>query len=53
VVFLEKNMEEIEIDLSNEILFELMLEAHKRDITLNVLINILLKEYIEKEEKKI
>lgn len=45
-------MNEIEVDLPKEVLFELMLEAHKRDITLNALVNILLKEYIENEEKK-
>jgi len=41
-------MEEIEIDLPNEALFSLMFEAHKRDITLNQLVNLFLREYVEK-----
>ena len=37
-------MEEIEIDLDDETLFQLMLEAHRRDITFNKLVEeILLK----------
>ena len=40
-------MEEIEIDLPQEVLFTLMMEAHKRDITLNQLINDIIKENLD------
>ena len=45
-------MEEIEIDLPDEDLFSLMLEAHKKDITLNQLVNDYLRAFILEEEKK-
>jgi predicted HicB family RNase H-like nuclease len=41
--------EEIEIDIDNCDLFNLMLEAHKQDITLNALIVRILGEAVEKE----
>jgi len=43
-------METIEINLEHNVLFNLMLMAHERDITLNQLINQVLKDFIEKVE---
>jgi len=43
-------METIEINLEHDVLFNLMLMAHERDITLNQLINQVLKDFIEKVE---
>jgi predicted HicB family RNase H-like nuclease len=42
------NRSTIELDLEDDLLFELMLEAHKQDITLNRLIENILREYIAK-----
>lgn len=44
------NRREIEIDLPIEMWHNLMEEAHRRDITLNNLVNIVLKEYIKKHK---
>lgn len=41
-------METIEVDLEDDLLWELFMLAHKRDITLNQLINDILKEYLVK-----
>lgn len=51
------NKEEIDIALDNDTLFQLMLEAHKRDITLNqliekILLNVLLDEIEKQNENK-
>jgi len=43
-------MSTITIDLPDEILFQLMLLAHERDITLNKLIESILREYIDRIE---
>ena len=43
-------MEEIEIDLDDETLFQLMLEAHRRDFTFNKLVEEFLLKDIEKHE---
>jgi len=40
----------VDIDLDDEVLFQLMLLAHKRDITLNQLVESILREYIDSEE---
>lgn len=45
-------MEEIEIDLEEETLFQLLLEAHRRDITLNKLVEEILLKEIERHESK-
>lgn len=39
----------IVLDLPDEVILQLSLEAHSKDITLNELINNLLKEMLEKE----
>jgi len=39
----------IELNLDREILFELMLVAHERDITLNQLVEDVLRTYIEQD----
>jgi len=44
---MEENLENIELDLPVDELFELMLMAHKEDITLNKLVEKILKQYIE------
>jgi predicted HicB family RNase H-like nuclease len=43
-------METIELELSNDELLQLALEAHKQDITLNQLIHNLLVKFIEQHE---
>jgi|LakMenEpi03Aug12_release.lakeMendotaPanAssembly.Ray.scaffolds.fasta_scaffold902173_3 hypothetical protein len=37
----------IQIDLEDDLLFQLMLRAHEQDITLNQLVENILREYIE------
>jgi predicted HicB family RNase H-like nuclease len=39
--------ETIEIEVEEELLFQLMLRAHEKDITLNQLIENILREYID------
>lgn len=41
------NREEVELDLDDETILKLALEAHKRDITLNSMIEIILQEFID------
>ena len=41
---------DVELDLDDELLFDLMKEAHKRDITLNQLVEKILVELIEKHK---
>lgn len=43
-------MEEIEIDIPDNILLILAMEAHKQDITLNQYINNILRKYMEEEK---
>jgi hypothetical protein len=45
-------MVDVEIDIDDDVLFKLMLMAHKRDITLNKFIEQILREYLEKMNKK-
>jgi hypothetical protein len=42
----------VELNLDKEMLYELMLMAHERDITLNQLVEDVLRFYIELETKK-
>jgi predicted HicB family RNase H-like nuclease len=39
----------IEIDLDEDLLYQLMLRAHEHDITLNQMIERILREYIDRE----
>jgi predicted HicB family RNase H-like nuclease len=39
--------ETIEIDIEQELLYQIMLLAHERDITLNQMIEHILREYME------
>ena len=39
----------IEIDLDEDLLYQLMLKAHEHDITLNQMIEQILREYLDKE----
>lgn len=42
------NRVEVELDLEEDVILRLALEAHKRDITLNKMVEILLQEVIDK-----
>lgn len=44
-------METITVDLDQDLLYELMLMAHERDVTLNQLVNDILRAHLEKLEK--
>jgi hypothetical protein len=46
-------MENVEIDIEDDVFFAIAMEAHKRDITFNKMVEIILKEKIEKEESKL
>ena len=39
--------ETIEIEVEEELLFQLMLRAHEKDITLNQLVENILREYLD------
>jgi predicted HicB family RNase H-like nuclease len=45
----EDNRVTIEIDLDQDLLYQLMLKAHEHDITLNQMIEKILREYLDKE----
>jgi hypothetical protein len=47
-----KRKSTIELNLDKEMLYELMLMAHERDITLNQMVEDILRFYIELEKKK-
>jgi predicted HicB family RNase H-like nuclease len=47
-----KGKSTVELNLDKEMLFDLMLMAHERDITLNQLVEDVLRFYIELETKK-
>lgn len=42
---------QIEIELEDHLLFELMVQAHKKDVTTNQLVNQLLRKYLQLGEK--
>jgi predicted HicB family RNase H-like nuclease len=44
------NKTTIELDLEHDLLFQLMLMAHEQDITLNQLVENILREFIKREE---
>jgi len=46
------NRKEVELDLPDNELFNLMLMAHKQDVTLNQLVENILHEYIDALEPK-
>jgi predicted HicB family RNase H-like nuclease len=41
----------IQIDLEQDLWYQLMLRAHEQDITLNQLVEQILREYIDQHEK--
>ena len=41
----------IKIDLEEDVLYQLMLRAHEQDITLNQLVDRILREFIDEHEK--
>lgn len=45
----QDNRVTIEIDLEEDLLYQLMLRAHEHDITLNQMIEKILREFIDKE----
>ena len=45
----EDNRVTIEIDLDEDLLYQLMLRAHEHDITLNQMNERILREYLEQE----
>ena len=45
----QDNRVTIEIDLDEDLLYQLMLKAHEHDITLNQMIEKILREYIDRE----
>jgi len=48
----DEKMVDIEVDLDDELFLALAKEAHKQDITFNQLVNKVLKEKLDEEEKK-
>jgi len=44
------NRVEVEINLDEHEIYQLAMEAHKRDITLNKMVEIILQEVIEKHK---
>ena len=42
--------ESVELDIPDDVLFSLMLAAHERDITLNQMVEVILRDQIEKEQ---
>jgi hypothetical protein len=46
---MSENMVKVEIDLPDDIIVQLALEANEQDITLNELINNILREYVDRE----
>jgi len=44
--------ETVEIEIEEELLYQLMLLAHERDITLNQLVENILREFIDRESVK-
>lgn len=48
---MSEHTEEIEVNLPNDVLFELMMMAHEQDITLNQLCNKILREQLAQEQK--
>ena len=45
----EDNRVTVELDLDQDLLYQLMLKAHEHDITLNQMIERILREYLDKE----
>lgn len=45
----QDNRVTIEIDLDEDLLYQLMLKAHEHDITLNQMIEKILREYMDRE----
>lgn len=47
----EAKMATIEIEVEDSLLFDLMKEAHKADVTLNKYIQVLLEDYLDEMER--
>lgn len=48
----EDKMVDIELDLEDDLLFDLMFEAHRRDITLNQMVQLILTRAIEERQNE-
>jgi hypothetical protein len=48
----EEKMESIDIEIEDNILFELMKRAHEADVTLNKYIEALLADYLDELERQ-
>ena len=46
----QDNRVTIELDLEEDLLYQLMLKAHEHDITLNQLIEKILREYLDAQD---
>jgi predicted HicB family RNase H-like nuclease len=46
----QDNRVTIEIDLDEDLLYQLMLKAHEHDITLNQMIEKILREYLDAQD---
>lgn len=46
---MEDDRETVEVDLPEDVLFTLMLQAHEQDITLNQHVNNILREQLERD----
>ena len=44
------NRVDVQIDIPDDVLFNLMLAAHERDITLNQLVGDILREQLDREQ---
>lgn len=49
---IEDNRVEVELNLDEHEIYQLAMEAHKRDITLNKMIEIILQEVIDKHKQE-
>ncbi len=45
-------MVEVELELDNDVFMNLAMDAHRRDITINELVSIILKDVVEQEVLK-
>jgi len=48
-----KNKTSIEIDIDEDLLFQVMLLAHERDITLNQMVNFILSEFLSEPSSQL
>ena len=49
----EEKMVSVDVDLDDATFLAIAKEAHKKDITFNQMVNIILREKLDEEEKKL